>query len=82
MKSDTVSTFPTSIFHIAMGLDAMIIVFGMLIQMYMYTYFGGSGLAMPQTDSLKRWFLLTRVTVDVIENLFYMMDEDFQNLNF
>ena len=80
MKSDTVSTFPTSIFHIAMGLDAMIIVFGMLT--HMYTYFGGSGLAMPQTDSLKRWFLLTRVTVDVIENLLYMMDEDFQNLNF
>ena len=63
-----------------MGLDAMIIVFGMLIQMYIY--FGGSGLAMPQIGSLKSWLLLSREPVDTIENLLYRMDEDFQNLNF
>ena len=55
----TVSTFSTSIFHIVMGLDAMIIVFGMLIQMYMYIYFGGSGLAMPQN-----WFFKKLVTFE------------------
>ena len=75
-----VSTVSTSIFHIVMGLDAMIIVFGMLIQMYIY--FGGSCLAMPQIGSLKSWLLLSREPVDIIENLLYRMDEDFQNLNF
>ena len=50
--------------------------------MYIYIYLGGSGLAMPQISSLKRWLLSTRETIDVIEILFYMMAEDFQNLNF
>ena len=81
MKSHTVSTFSPSIFHEVMGLDAMIFIFGMLIHVYIYIYLGGSGLAMPQISSLKRWLLSTRETIDVIENLFYMMDEDFKNLN-
>ena len=49
--------------------------------MYMYLGDGGSGLAVPQIGSLERWLILVREAIDVIEILFYMMAEDFQNLN-
>ena len=61
MKSDSVVTFSPSICHEEMGLCAMIFIFlntDATIYVYVQVFFlGGSGLAVPQIGSLKRWLI-------------------------